>query len=187
MREKVLPIEQELRDFYEQETWTIPAKHQQLQAEAKAAGLWNLFLPLETDPEAKFGAGLTNLEYAHLCEVLDMSQTGTLDAIVCHVESFEIFTRPNITPVSSMILHDQRNSEHTQRSLGDRFTRRSVSMFPGRHGAIFVFHLYYKPICWSPLAMACSFAAKVMGLSLYAPEIFNCQAPDTGNMETLVK
>ena len=70
VREKVLPIEQELRDFYEQETWTIPAKHQQLQQEAKAAGLWNLFLPLETDPEAKFGAGLTNLEYAHLCEVL---------------------------------------------------------------------------------------------------------------------
>ena len=73
VREKVLPVEQELRDFYEQETWTIPAKHQQLQAEAKAAGLWNLFLPLETDPEAKFGAGLTNLEYAHLCEVLHVS------------------------------------------------------------------------------------------------------------------
>ena len=72
VREKVLPIEQELRDFYEQETWTIPAKHQQLQQEAKAAGLWNLFLPLETDPEAKFGAGLTNLEYAHLCEVLNV-------------------------------------------------------------------------------------------------------------------
>ena len=69
MREKVLPAEQELRDFYEKETWTIPAVHQQLQQEAKAAGLWNLFLPLETDPEAKYGAGLTNLEYAHLCEV----------------------------------------------------------------------------------------------------------------------
>ena len=69
----MLPVEQELRDFYEEETWTIPAKHQQLQAEAKAAGLWNLFLPLETDPEAKFGAGLTNLEYAHLCEVLHAS------------------------------------------------------------------------------------------------------------------
>ena len=69
VRERVLPIEQELRDYYEEEDWTIPAKHQQLQQEAKAAGLWNLFLPLETDPEAKFGAGLTNLEYAHLCEV----------------------------------------------------------------------------------------------------------------------
>ena len=73
MREKVLPAEQELRDFYEKETWTIPAVHQQLQQEAKAAGLWNLFLPLETDPEAKYGAGLTNLEYAHLCEVRPFS------------------------------------------------------------------------------------------------------------------
>ena len=69
VRERVLPIEQELRDYYEEEDWTIPAKHQQLQQEAKAAGLWNLFLPLETDPESKYGAGLTNLEYAHLCEV----------------------------------------------------------------------------------------------------------------------
>ena len=69
VRERVLPIEQELRDYYEEEDWTIPAKHQQLQQDAKAAGLWNLFLPLETDPESKYGAGLTNLEYAHLCEV----------------------------------------------------------------------------------------------------------------------
>ncbi|XP_070242243.1 acyl-CoA dehydrogenase family member 10 isoform X2 [Bos mutus] len=96
MERHVYPAEPELqRHQVSAERWTPSPLVEDLKEKAKAEGLWNLFLPLETDPKKKYGAGLTNMEYAHLCEV--------------------------------------------------------------------------------------------MGTSLYAPEIFNCSAPDTGNMELLVR
>ncbi len=48
--------------------WTQPAVMEELKARAKAEGLWNLFLP-----EPEFGAGLTNREYAPLCEIMGTS------------------------------------------------------------------------------------------------------------------
>ena len=48
--------------------WETPPVMEELKARARAAGLWNLFLP-----ESGRGAGLTNLEYAPLCEILGRS------------------------------------------------------------------------------------------------------------------
>jgi acyl-CoA dehydrogenase len=91
MGEYIYPNE---RRFYDEintgDRWQPTRVVEELKEKARAAGLWNLFLP-----ESEYGAGLTNLEYAPLCEI--------------------------------------------------------------------------------------------MGRSIMAPEVFNCSAPDTGNMEVLVR
>jgi acyl-CoA dehydrogenase len=94
MHEQVLPAEPEyyvqLQNVPDWRRWKQPPVMETLKAKARAAGLWNLFLP-----DGKYGAGLSNVEYAPLAEIT--------------------------------------------------------------------------------------------GRSLIAPEVFNCNAPDTGNMEVLVK
>ena len=91
MADYVYPNEAEIfSQIADGDRWQPPRLMEDLKGKAKAAGLWNLFLP-----ESEYGAGLSNLEYAPLCEV--------------------------------------------------------------------------------------------MGRSPFAPEIFNCSAPDTGNMEVLVR
>lgn len=72
VRERVVPNEPtyfaQLSGSADWREWRIPPIVETLKAEAKAAGLWNLFLP-----EAEYGAGLDNRDYAPLAEIMGRS------------------------------------------------------------------------------------------------------------------
>src|SRR3954451_654539 len=68
MQENVYPVEAEREEFVQNPAnrWVVPPMMEGLKAKARAAGLWNLFMPHEY---GKFSPGLTNLEYAPLAEL----------------------------------------------------------------------------------------------------------------------
>ncbi|OLO37907.1 acyl-CoA dehydrogenase [Alkalihalophilus pseudofirmus] len=72
MEEYVIPNEQK----YEEELneigrWEISPIMEELKAKAKKEGLWNFFLP-----KSEYGEGMTNVEYAPLCEIMGRSLIG---------------------------------------------------------------------------------------------------------------
>jgi acyl-CoA dehydrogenase len=68
MDEYIYPNEARYYKEIEQDRWAPTRVIEELKPRARAAGLWNLFLP-----ESEYGAGLTNLEYAPLCEIMGRS------------------------------------------------------------------------------------------------------------------
>ena len=60
-----------------EDRWAIPPVLEDLKAEARKRGLWNLFLPGE------HGAGLTNLQYAPLAEITGHSPNLAPAAMNC--------------------------------------------------------------------------------------------------------
>jgi len=58
MEEHVLPNEGVFIDQIEANPWETPAITEELKGKARAAGLWNLLLPVE---HGSYSAGLTNL------------------------------------------------------------------------------------------------------------------------------
>ncbi len=66
--EHIYPNEQRCYEEIEQNRWSPTRIIEELKPKARAAGLWNLFLP-----DSEHGAGLTNLEYAPLCEMMGRS------------------------------------------------------------------------------------------------------------------
>ena len=70
MQQHVYPVERRFHDEVEENSrkgvrWTPTRLIEELKPKARAAGLWNLFLP-----ESTHGAGLTNLDYAPLAEIM---------------------------------------------------------------------------------------------------------------------
>jgi len=64
----IYPNEQRFHEEVERERWKPTKIVEELKAKARAEGLWNLFLPND-----ERGAGLTNREYAPLCEIMGRS------------------------------------------------------------------------------------------------------------------
>jgi acyl-CoA dehydrogenase len=70
MRAHVYPAEPEYFQSVDggETRWSVPAVMEELKDKARAEGLWNLFLP-----DSEYGAGLSNLEYAPLAEIMGRS------------------------------------------------------------------------------------------------------------------
>ena len=72
VREKVRPAEavydSQLSGNEDWRKWRVPPIVEELKAEAKSLGLWNLFLPDE-----EHGAGLDNRDYAPIAEITGRS------------------------------------------------------------------------------------------------------------------
>jgi acyl-CoA dehydrogenase len=68
MNEHIYPNEKLFHEQVSEDRWRPAPIIEALKPKARAAGLWNLFLP-----ESEYGAGLTNFEYAPLCEIMGRS------------------------------------------------------------------------------------------------------------------
>jgi acyl-CoA dehydrogenase len=70
MDKHVYPNEQTFADQLDRQPtrWQVPPILDELKEKARERGLWNLFLP-----ESEYGPGLSNLDYAPLCEIMGRS------------------------------------------------------------------------------------------------------------------
>ena len=125
--------------------WTPISIVEQLKAEAKALGLWNLFLPRGAAAEGAAGAMEGGAEAAE----------GSAEAAECSAEAAE------------------GGTEAAEGSTGGADSAGGVASVGAVLYGVGLTNLEYAPI------------AELMGRNAWCAEVFNCSAPDTGNMELL--
>ena len=85
MDEVIYPAETVYEEQMEKakDRWQLPPVLEDCKAEAKKRGLWNMFLPADRETGDTHGTmGLSNLEYAPICEVLGRSSIASSWSIV---------------------------------------------------------------------------------------------------------
>src|SRR5437867_3300633 len=98
MDEVVYPAEPVYEEQMEKakDRWQLPPVLESCKAEAKKRGLWNMFLPADRESGDTHGTmGLSNLEYAPICEVLGRSSIAS-ESVNCSAPdtgNMEVFAR----------------------------------------------------------------------------------------------
>ena len=98
MDEVIYPAEPIYEEQMEKakDRWQLPPIIEECKAEAKKRGLWNMFLPADRETGDTHGTmGLSNLEYAPICEVLGRSSIAS-EAVNCSAPdtgNMEVFAR----------------------------------------------------------------------------------------------